>query len=499
MITPRFNIDQTETDLIFTIQAPYASIADAEIYADLDTFCFYASPYYLRVHLSGHIEETDASKGSYDADNGTFTICVQKVNKGEHFQDLDFLTALLTPNQSKKHDLSRPVVEVISNENLDSVEEDCSDGESNEWYIEQCPYEEPSEAFLLSAPHYGFANKISGAFQNFKTEFLEVIDLPDPDQTPISERSKLRTERELEDFSDDHYLADWAQPDIIEPMLTFKALWENGSEASFLDDEKDVLKDLPKKEFLLDKREEHMVSLSLIDILYSYAYNVRSTMGENTVESAWAVNKLSGTLSWLTSFNTLKEVVIVAVRRSLCYPLYRHWDLSMKVLDDVKRILTLGKKQILKSLLELHALFSNSEPRYILNQLYIRDYCIWIQHVSDSFLKSLLVAINKVELSKADVALDLEELETAARLVQMEEEASKIIHKNKSEELICREISSLIISKDNTDGSRSSSGTSDSEDDSSSSDNDDSSSSSSSESDLDSDDLSDIEPNITAV
>lgn len=48
MITPRFHIDQTETDLIFTIQAPYASIADAELYADLDTFCFYASPYYLR-------------------------------------------------------------------------------------------------------------------------------------------------------------------------------------------------------------------------------------------------------------------------------------------------------------------------------------------------------------------------------------------------------------------------------------------------------------------
>ena len=48
MITPRFQIEQTESDLIFTIHAPYASIANAEIYADLDIFCFYASPYYLR-------------------------------------------------------------------------------------------------------------------------------------------------------------------------------------------------------------------------------------------------------------------------------------------------------------------------------------------------------------------------------------------------------------------------------------------------------------------
>lgn len=123
-----------------------------------------------RVHLSGHIEETDASKGSYDADSGTFTICVQKVNKGEHFQNLDFITALLTPSQSKKHDVSRPVVEVISNENAGSEEEDYSDEEGNEWYIEQCPFEEPTEAFLLSAPHYGFANKVSAAFQNFQVK-----------------------------------------------------------------------------------------------------------------------------------------------------------------------------------------------------------------------------------------------------------------------------------------------------------------------------------------
>lgn len=130
------------------------------------------------------------------------------------------------------------------------------------------------------------------------------------------------------------------------------------------------MKDLPKKEFLLDQREEHSACLSLIDILFAYAYNVRTTLGENTVESAWTVNKLSATLSWLqvpscealvrysvckihidcisvSSFqnlSTLKEATSVPIRRSLCYPLYRHWDLSMKVLNDVKDILKLGNK-----------------------------------------------------------------------------------------------------------------------------------------------------------
>lgn len=119
------------------------------------------------LHLSGDIEETDASKGSYDADTGTFILCVQKVTKGEHFENLDFVTALLTPGLSSKRKDVKPVIEVVSNDAVnDESEVDHSDEE--DWYIDQCPFQEPSEEFLLAAPHYGFANKISGAFQNFQ-------------------------------------------------------------------------------------------------------------------------------------------------------------------------------------------------------------------------------------------------------------------------------------------------------------------------------------------
>lgn len=488
MITPRFKVDQTDADLIFTIHAPYASIADAEICADLDIFCFYASPYYLRIHLSGHIEETDASKGSYDADSGTFVLSVQKVTKGEFFENLDFITALLTPSQSQKRDIAKPVVEVIdcNNENDENNGED-SDEDGSEWYIDQCPYDEPSEDFLLSAPHYGFANKLSGAFQNFKTEFLEVVDLPDPDSTPISERSKLRLAQEAEDFSDDHYLADWAQPEYIEPLLTFECWWEKSSQVEYLDEEVDILKDLPKKEFLLDKREEFLVSFSLIDILFGYAYNIRSTMGENTVESAWTVNKLSGTLSWFENLTTLREAAVVPVRRSLCYPLFRHWELAMKVLGDVNCILKLGKKHILKCLLEIYVMFNNSEPRYLLNQLYIRDYIIWIQKAFESQIKSLSAALDKIVLCKADVSLDLNELEMAADLVQKEEEEAAAAAKQISQVTLCEDIATLSLSE-KRDCERNSSDSSDSEDDSTSSED-----SSSSSSGLDSDDLSDKE------
>lgn len=54
-----------------------------------------------------------------------------------------------------------------------------------------------------------------------------MIELPEPDKTAPSERGKLRTVRESEDFSEDHYLADWAQPDIIDPLISYECAWQN--------------------------------------------------------------------------------------------------------------------------------------------------------------------------------------------------------------------------------------------------------------------------------
>lgn len=40
-----------------------------------------------------------------------------------------------------------------------------------------------------------------------------------------------------------------------------------------------------------------------------------------------------------------------------------------------------GKLCVLKSLLDVHKVFRANEPAYILNDLYVTDYCIWIQRV----------------------------------------------------------------------------------------------------------------------
>jgi len=63
--------------------------------------------------LPGPVEETESSKGKYDSDKGIFILTVEKVNKGEHFPDLDLMTALLAPPKTENK-LVKPLIEVVS-------------------------------------------------------------------------------------------------------------------------------------------------------------------------------------------------------------------------------------------------------------------------------------------------------------------------------------------------------------------------------------------------
>lgn len=111
---------------------------------------------------------------------------------------------------------------------------------------------------------------------------------------------------------------------------------------------------------LLDTAAKRTLYLGLVDIIFAYAYNYRTTEGEGSVsellaislkcsalvhqvESAWTICKLSSTLCWLEQFHgSVHEVLHYCVRRALCFPLYRHWELSLAVLQDTRNIFRLG-------------------------------------------------------------------------------------------------------------------------------------------------------------
>lgn len=421
MLTPKFEVKQDEKQIIITVFAPYARISDAEVNIDEDTFTFYSSPYYLRLTFSGKLTDSELERytAKFDADQGAFVIQCEKQVPGEHFANLDMLTTLLAPQGASS--VKKPLIEVVGGNDDEAGDEE--EDENIDWFLEQTL---PDENVVTAGHKYGFANKDTGVFTALQNELKGVIDIADPDNKSASARRKERIACEQSVFDEDHYLADYFEMDTVREYLEFiPEFYSVTSDEVELDevDKEDLLK-LPRKEHLLDKGAKSIVYLGLVDILYSWCYNHRITLGENCPESAWNIAKLSATLSWLDSFTHLRDVVTSSMCRSLIYPLIRNWQLSKEVLKDTIQILTLGRKKVLHCLLEIQREFNNSEPRYLLNQLYITDYCTWIQTVKNDKLISLADSLKKVNIAKKDVGLELEDLEVAAHLVLEEESAN---------------------------------------------------------------------------
>ena len=214
----------------------------------------------------------------------------------------------------------------------------------------------------------------------FKSEYTLIIDLPDPDSIPVEERAVLRTACEREKFDDEHYLADtFDNTEIVENyILAYKTELD---EQEYTEDEMECLKNLPKRTYLLDKEQKMFAYCGLFDILFSYSYNKRINCGEENSEAGWTITKLSSTLCWLDVFRSPKSAVVASLRRSLCFPLIRNWKVSKAALKDTVELLKHGRKHVIKALLEIRKTFIDGDCRYILNDLYINDYCVWIQHL----------------------------------------------------------------------------------------------------------------------
>lgn len=442
MLTPAFDLSQDPDFLTIAIRVPYARASEFDVYFRGVDFKFYAKPYFLRLTLPGRIIENGSEQGSYDADKGLFTIQLPKETPGQHFEGLNMLTALLAPRKSRT---AKPLVEEIGTSSV-SEEGGEDDDEEFDWEIEQFPYEEVSESALKLQCHYGFGDLRSGVFQRLQDEFSDVIEIKNPDFTPAAERRQKRLAAELTKFDPDHYLADFFEDEAVEQVLKYNPWWtdtyskmmaplgksqeqeDHAALVSFSEEEKFQLRKFVNKSYLLDKRTHRQVYYSLIDILLAYCYETRVTEGERNVESAWNIRKLSPTLCWFETWTNVREILVSFGRRVLCYPLYRHFKLVLKACRDTTEILQLGKSAVLKCLLDVHKIFQESDPSYILNDLYISDYCVWIQKAKSKKLAALAEALKEVSLTKAQLGLELEELEAAAFLVQEEEAALTAAH-----------------------------------------------------------------------
>jgi len=269
-LTPRFDLSQTDDELIITIHVPTVRVGTVEVLVDNDdddddddpneltdnkrrkttanTFHFYASPYLLRLHFGEYrFSETDSDGGNipavYDPSTQQITVRLQKSIRGEEWKNLDLTARLLRPKEIPKQWL-HAVIDNDDNDNDDSKEED-EDlnklNEKEESVIQQdrlnpetttttttigCDMMAPIPSAMTTPTPQKFGYGFGNLFQNIFTDYCrgglaeEMLQLLNPELTAAEDRTILRQEREASDFNEERYIGDLHIQDDDEYMYT---------------------------------------------------------------------------------------------------------------------------------------------------------------------------------------------------------------------------------------------------------------------------------------
>ncbi|KAK5809819.1 SHQ1 protein-domain-containing protein [Linnemannia elongata] len=435
MITPKFTVSQDNDTVTIVIKAPHIKTQNVDFEVDGAVFKFNLKPYFLRLTFPGNVVDDERAKATYNVGEGELTVILPKETPGEDFPDLDMLTKLLV----RKGDLStdkqikRPLIEVIgSGETLEGTRQVEKD-EDFDW---EMPQEIRQEVIRMkhtgSWVRYGFNNRYSGFFTHVQETANDVLDVYDPEHATLEQRRENRIQRENSKFDDEYYMSDFMTEEEIQHILKYKTQWWNelqmnlsGEDSSvpvkpFSAKEQELMRDLPRREYILENTKS--AYLTLIDILFAYSYDLRTSEGDTSVETAWTICKLSPSIAALDQFTTLKETLLASFRRALAYPLNRNWNLAEKVLQDVYVILKLGRRGILRALLAIKDVLDHDDIYYIYSKMFVEDYCVWIQSASEKVIRTLAHELHHFKLDKSELGWHLEELEALAKETPEEEE-----------------------------------------------------------------------------
>ncbi len=129
------------------------------------------------------------------------------------------------------------------------------------------------------------------------------------------------------------------------------------------------------------------------------------------------------------------------------YPLYRRFDLAKQVYRDTCDLFGLGKRAVLKCLLQVHSIFEQDEIKRILNTLFLTDYCVWIQTVKHQAFDALATRLCAIEVLKADVDWPLAQIEDIVDA--SDSESSSDVDEHESDDSTDSDDDSSEVSSDN--------------------------------------------------
>jgi len=150
----------------------------------------------------------------------------------------------------------------------------------------------------------------------------------------------------------------------------------------------------------LTPEQHRSAKLTLLELLFSYVYDHRTTDGDPTVESSWTIMILSPSLSWLENYHPpyddIPNVLRWCIRRSLIYPYLRSYDLAIMVVQDVSTILMKGRRVVIRCLLQLRKIMEKSEVHYLFNKLYVDPLIEWVQKIEEKDIQDFGKEVNSI-------------------------------------------------------------------------------------------------------
>ncbi|OWB70610.1 hypothetical protein B5S31_g289 [[Candida] boidinii] len=338
-------------------------------------------------------------------------------------------------------------------EQMDTIE---TEGSTFNWEIEQkLPEEVPNFTELSNVAKYGFDNQYSNMMDVSLANGNDINELSKPDVMNPDDRIIERVIKENLKFDPEFYANDYLiikykddesidDDKMYSSIMSWKPIWkkkysawskaqqetkakieilknsadlviesENNAlpklemhvKVDFTSEEEKLMLDLPKKSYILE--DPRPTYYTLVSLLFAYSFDLRENEGDHTVESAWSIGKLAPQISCLdsqliqtnnsTETNMIKVVVLTSSRRSLCYPLHRHFDLIKQVWDDVYYILRCGKRAVLKCLLDLREQFRFHDIYYVYCLILLDDLCSWVlqDSCSELVLRNLAHQVRK--------------------------------------------------------------------------------------------------------
>jgi protein SHQ1 len=75
----------------------------------------------------------------------------------------------------------------------------------------------------------------------------------------------------------------------------------------------------------------------------------------------------------------LASALSQSYRQCLSFPLYRSFSLAEACRTDVAELFLLGKRTLVRCLLETKDIVEHHEVYYVYSKIWLEDFCVWVQ------------------------------------------------------------------------------------------------------------------------